>query len=85
MGEVTDPARTPEQPNDLDVLVAHLTECVKPDAVIVADGNADELVATLLAAGWTWDGNVEHVAGKRIRNLVPPPEVAARLAGGGEA
>lgn len=73
------------EPEGVDVLVEHIAQCVKPQAVIVADGNADELVATLLAAGWTWDGNVEHVAGKRIRNLVPPPEVAARLAGGGQA
>lgn len=66
-----------DQPSGVDVLVEHLTECGKPDAVIVVDGNGDDVIATLLGAGWTYDGNVEYVAGKRIRNLVPPPDVAA--------
>lgn len=68
------------EPSGVDVLVEHMTQCVKPDAALVVDGSADTLIANLLTAGWTWDGNVEVVAGKRIRNLVPPPEVADRLA-----
>lgn len=63
------------------MLAEHLRDCVKASAAIVVDGSGDDTVATLVAAGWTWDGNVEYVAGKRIRNLIPPPEVAARLFG----
>jgi hypothetical protein len=69
-----------EQPTSgAEILAAHLKDCVKADAAIVVDGNGDDVIATLLAAGWTWDGNAEVIAGKRIRNLVPPPEVAERL------
>jgi hypothetical protein len=53
-------------------LVAHLKDCRQVDAVIAQDGNADDLVASLMAAGWTYDG-VEYVAGKRVRYLTPPP------------
>lgn len=54
-----------------DEFVEHLAECRQADAAIVVDGNGDDVVATLLAAGWTYSG-VEHVAGKRVRHLVPP-------------
>jgi hypothetical protein len=41
------------------------------DAVLVAqDGPLD--ITALLAAGWTWDGTVDYVAGKRIRHLIAP-------------
>lgn len=59
----------------LDNLIEHLKECVKADAVIAADGNADEIVQSMLDAGWTWDGKVEVVSGKRIRVLSPPPGI----------
>lgn len=65
---MTDPAA------GVDALVSHLTECRKVDAVIAADGNADDLVSRMIADGWTYDG-VEYVAGKRIRYLTPPPGV----------
>jgi hypothetical protein len=61
-----------------DAMVAHLTECRKVDAAIVIDGNGDDVVATLLAAGWTYSGE-EHVAGKRVRYLVPPAELEPHL------
>ncbi len=63
--------------SDPQVLADHLKNCSRVDAAIVVDGNGDDVVSTLLAAGWTWDGNTEVVAGKRIRNLVPPSDAAA--------
>jgi hypothetical protein len=57
-----------------EALVEHLKECRQVDAAIVADGNADELVASLIEQGWTYEG-VEYVEGKRVRYLVPPPGV----------
>lgn len=57
-----------------EALVDHLKHCREVDAAIVMDGNADELVAGLLAQGWTYEG-VEYVGGKRVRYLVPPPGV----------
>ncbi len=61
------------------VHAGHLKNCVKADAAIVVDGNGDDVVTTLLREGWTWDGNTETVAGKRIRNLVPPAHLSAAL------
>jgi hypothetical protein len=55
-------------------LVEHLKECRKVDVAVVKDGNADDLVARMIAEGWTYDG-VEYVAGKRVRYLTPPPGV----------
>lgn len=52
-------------------LADHLKNCRGVDAVIAGDGNLDEVVNTLIAAGWTFDG-VEYVEGKRCRYLVPP-------------
>lgn len=53
-------------------LADHLKNCRKTDFVVAGDGNLDEVVETLLAAGWTPDG-IEYVEGKRVRYLVPPP------------
>jgi hypothetical protein len=53
-------------------LADHLKNCRGVDAAIVADGNADELVARMIAEGWRYEG-VEYVEGKRVRYLVPPP------------
>jgi hypothetical protein len=57
--------------SDADALVEHLTDCRNASAAIVVDGNGDDVVAGLLAAGWTYTG-VEQVAGKRVRYLTPP-------------
>ena len=53
-------------------LADHLKRCRGVDAAIVQDGNADTLVADLIGAGWRYEGT-EHVEGKRVRYLVPPP------------
>jgi len=56
-------------------VVDHLRKCARVDAAIVVDGNADPVIAELLAAGWTWEGRpAEQVGGKRIRYLTPPKE-----------
>ena len=55
----------------------HLKECVKAQAAIVVDGNADEVISRLLAAGWTWhERETEYIGSKRLRYLVPPTEDA---------
>jgi hypothetical protein len=60
-----------------EALVEHLKHCREVDAAIVADGNADELVASLIEQGWTYEGT-EYVEGKRVRYLVPPPGVLVK-------
>lgn len=64
-----------------DRLVDHLVDCRDAGAAIVVDGNGDGVVATLIAAGWTY-GGTEHVEGKRVRYLTPP--VIAREVADGE-
>ena len=54
----------------LDALVEHVSQCLKPDATIVVDGNGDHAVAALEKMGYVWDGNYEYVGGKRIRMMV---------------
>ena len=54
-------------------LADHLANCRKVDAAVVVDGSADQLVAQLMAEGWRYAG-VEHVEGKRVRYLRPPPD-----------
>lgn len=44
----------------------------KADAAIVCDGNADDLLDLLLAAGWTLSEPVENTEGKRMRWLTMP-------------
>lgn len=56
-----------------DVLVDHLRDCLGATAAVVFDGSADATVEAMLAAGWTWDGTFDYVAGKRIRMMTPPP------------
>jgi hypothetical protein len=60
--------------NGPQAVVDHMTRCHPVGAAIVFDGNADDTVAKLLAAGWTWtEGTTtEYVAGKRLRYLTPP-------------
>lgn len=67
-------ADNPSDPTGLAAqrLVDHLVECREVDAAVVVDGNADELVAKMVAEGWTFEGT-EYVEGKRVRYLVPPP------------
>jgi hypothetical protein len=55
-----------------EILVEHLTECSDAKAAIVVDGSADDIVAEMVAAGWTLAERVDHVAGKRIRFLQAP-------------
>jgi hypothetical protein len=53
----------------------HAARCLGVDAAIVVDGNADEIIERLVAAGWTLDTRVDQLAGKRIRTVVPPAPV----------
>ncbi len=62
-----DPAGSPA-----DIVAEHLAECTDAKAAIVVDGNADEVIAGLLAAGWTLSDRAELIAGKRIRYLRTP-------------
>jgi hypothetical protein len=61
-------------PDDgLTDLVEHLRDCRKADAALVVDGNADDVIANLLAAGWTWSTRqTDYIGTKRIRYLTPP-------------
>lgn len=55
----------------LAVLVEHVTR--NSQAVIATQrGSADPEIEALLAAGWTLDEQVDHVAGKRIRYVRSP-------------
>jgi len=68
-------------PAPVDALVQHLVECRKVDAAVVSDGEADDLVAKMLADGWTYEG-VEYVGGKRVRYLMAPSETTKQQVGG---
>jgi hypothetical protein len=52
-------------------LADHLKNCRQVDAVIAGDGSLDEVVESMIAAGWTYSG-VEYVEGKRVRYLSAP-------------
>jgi hypothetical protein len=69
------------EPTGADIVADHLANCAGAGAALVMQsGSADDLIVTLLAAGWTWsDRPTEVVAGKRIRYLTPPPDVAERI------
>lgn len=54
------------------VLIEHMTVCRGAQAVIVVDGSADQVIAGMLAAGWTLQEGTDYVAGKRIRFLSLP-------------
>lgn len=58
-------------------LADHLKNCRKVDFVIAGDGNLDEVVETMLAAGWTY-GSVEYVEAKRVRYLTAPEASTAQ-------
>lgn len=53
-------------------VVEHMASCTDAGAAIVVDGNADEIIARLVADGWTLGSRVDQVAGKRIRFVTPP-------------
>jgi hypothetical protein len=55
-----------------DLVVEHLAECTDAKAMIVVDGNADDIVARMVAAGWGLRERTDHIAGKRIRYLTGP-------------
>lgn len=56
-----------------EIVAGHLTQCTDAQAAIVVDGNADDIIARLLADGWTWSERpAEYGFGKRIRYLCPP-------------
>jgi hypothetical protein len=67
---------TTHQGDPAQILADHLAECTGADAAIVADRNADDVVASLAAAGWTLDEGAEFIAGKRIRMMHPPQKGA---------
>jgi hypothetical protein len=53
----------------------HLKHCAQAGGAIVMHHpgeSADEVIARLTAAGWTLQDKTDHVAGKRIRYVVPP-------------
>lgn len=54
------------------VVAEHIAECTDAKAAIVVDGSADEVIASLVAAGWGLSERVEYVAGKRIRYVTVP-------------
>jgi hypothetical protein len=60
-----------------------VTELIKQQtgatSAIVVDGNADAVVAAMVEAGWTLADSQGLVAGKRVRVMVPPTEVADRF------
>lgn len=59
-----------------DVITDHLTQCTDAQAALVVEGNADQIVADLIAAGWTLEERVDEVAGKRIRFMKIPDSLA---------
>lgn len=62
-----------DAPDGAALMAEHLKECAQVDAAIVVDGNADPVIATLLADGWTWDERpTERLLGKRVRYLKAP-------------
>lgn len=67
----------PGTPDGADAVAEHLAECTGAKAAIVVDGSADDVVAKLLAAGWTLDERTDLVAGKRIRFLRMPGSAEA--------
>lgn len=62
-----------QQPADIDAVVDHLKDCRDGQAAIVCDGSGDDVIETMVNAGWTLDDRVDHVGGKRIRTLNAPP------------
>lgn len=59
------------QKTDAEIVVDHMINCLGADAAIVVDGNANSLVADLIAHGWTIEQRVDVILGKRIRIMHP--------------
>lgn len=67
---------TADEQDGAEVLADHIRDC-RPDLkglVVMQSGSADEIVERMLAEGWTYAADTEHVAGKRIRTLQPPSQ-----------
>lgn len=64
-------AHEPER-RPAEIVAEHMAECTDAQAAIVVDGNADSVIANLLADGWTLKERVDLIAGKRIRFVSPP-------------
>jgi hypothetical protein len=58
-----------EKSQSLDDVVEHIQECLGADAVIVKDGNADDILEDMEKMGYEFDGFVQYVGGKRIRMM----------------
>jgi hypothetical protein len=69
--------------SNADLLIEHIVNCTPAKAAVVVDGSADDIVAGMVAAGWTLGGRVDRVAGKRIRFLTPPPDYDLTAEGAG--
>lgn len=67
-----------QEENPADAVADHVAECTDARAAIVVDGSADDVVARMIAAGWTLEERVDLVGGKRIRFLQAPPEPLPR-------
>jgi hypothetical protein len=67
-----------ESEDPAQAVAEHMAECMGPGPALVVDGNGDEVVAGLVAAGWVLEDRVDVVAGKRIRLMHPPPGVTIR-------
>src|ERR1700749_953492 len=60
----------------------HLKHCARASGAIVMHHpgeSADDVIARLLEAGWTLRDEADHVAGKRIRYVIPPQAPRAVL------
>ncbi len=64
-----------EKENPAEVVAEHLSNCTPAQAAIVVDGNADNIIASLTAAGWKLSDRVEYIGGKRIRYVTVPSGV----------
>jgi len=53
-------------------VVEHMAHCTDAKAALVVDGNADDIIGQLVAAGWTLSERTDRIAGKRIRFVIPP-------------
>lgn len=58
--------------NPAEIIVDHLKNCTDARAALVVDGNADEIIERLHAAGWGLEEKVEYIGGKRIRYMTLP-------------
>ena len=63
----------PAQPLAWTVTADSVDEALlRTRGAIVVDGNADDIIESLTAAGWGQADRVEYIGGKRIRYLTVP-------------